>query len=372
MKILKRILAVTLLALLVFSAVGCSSGSYFYKNKSDEFIFKYGDYSVTKNFYTYWMASYKAGLMYQYSDIDDTDTFWNSAYGDSTANEVYTANADMLIKNYLMSLYLFDFYKLSLSQSKAAQLEKQLSELVADGYDGNIANLNKEAYEYGINYDMLKEIYLAEAKTEAVYDYVLTNVVNSKLTDEARESYLKANYAHTTHIFVNTEFKYNVDDKGNYIYDDKGSNTLDLTDEEKKEKERIIAELDSSSLNTVNFTELQKKYNDDPAIDKYKNGYFISANIDYDTSYVTAALTMKEGEIKKVEGKNGVFYILKQSMPEKAYADEDNADFFVDYDKSVSDYLYWEFMSGLYTKIEINTELKKDITIKSVPPCWYF
>ena len=31
------------------------------------------------------------------------------------------------------------------------------------------------------------------------------------------------------------------------------------------------------------------------AIDKYKNGYYVSSNISFDTAYVSAALTMKEG-----------------------------------------------------------------------------
>ncbi len=373
MKIFKRILALTLTAVLLLFSIGCNiSKSYFYKNNSQEYIFKYGDYSINKNFYTYWTARYKAVLMYTYSDIDDTDSFWDGEYGESSANELFTAYSDETMKNYLMSLYLFDFYKLSLSDTKLREVATQLSEVLADGYDGNIASLNEEAYQWGINYEMLGEIYEAEAKTEAVYDYVINNVIKSKLNDEARESYLNSNYANTTHIFINTEFKYNTDEKGNYIYDDKGNNTLDLTDEEKKEKQKLIDEIDSMSLSSVNFFEVQKKYNEDPAIDEYKNGYFVSSNIDFDSAYTTAALTMKEGEIKKVEGENGVFYILKKSMPKGAYADSGNADFFVDYDKTVGDYLYWDFMAELYTKIEINTEVKKDITIKTVSPCWWF
>ncbi len=373
MRMIKRTLILVLALILVCFGVGCKAkGNYFYKNNSSEYVMKYGDYSINKNFYTYWMARYKAVLMYQYSDIQDTASFWDSAYGEGTANEIYTAYSDETMKNYLMSMYLFDFYKLSLSEAQIQAVDKQLSEIVSDGYEGNVANLNKEAYEYGINYEMLREIYLAEAKTEVVYNYVIKNVVSSKLTEEVRDSYLASNYAHTTHIFVSTEYKYNTDKDGNLIYDDNGKYTIDLTEAEKKEKDKIIAELDAASLNSVNFSEYQKKYNDDIAIDKYKNGYFVSTNIDFDSAYVTAALTMKEGEIKRVEGENGVFYILKQSMPDKAYSDKDNEDFFVEYDSTVQEYLYWEFMAGLYTKIEINTENKKDITVKSVSPCWYF
>ncbi len=373
MKTFKRALALLLVVIMAFSMLACNKqGGYFYKNGSKEYIFKYGDYSITENFYTYWLARYKAVLMYQYSDVSDTDEFWDGAYGNSTANDIYTAYSDETVKNYLMSLYLFDFYKLTISEKRMTAIDQQLSEIISDGYAGNVASLNKDAYQYGINYEMLREIYIAEAKTEIVYDHILKNVVNSKLTDEVRDSYLKDNYANTTHIFVSTEMKYNFDKDGNPIYDDKGKYTTELTEAEKKEKEKIISELDSITLNSLNFSEYQDKYNDDIAMKKYKNGYFVSANIDFDSAYVTAALTMKEGEIKKVEGENGVFYILKRSMPEKAYSNSDNSDFFVNYDTSVKQYLYWEFMAGLYKDIEINTELKKDITLKTVTPCWNF
>ena len=369
----KRIITLVLAAVMVLSMASCNGGGdYFYKNNSSDFVYKYGDYSIPKNFYHYWLARYKAVLMYTYYDIEDTDAFWNKSYGDGTANDVYTAYAEETIKNYLVSLYLFDFYKLEFGNSAEQAIASQLAEIIADGYEGNVAKLNEEAYEFGINYKMLREIYIAEKKAEMIYDYMCANVLNSKLTDELREQYMRDNYAHTTHIFVSTEYAYNIDKDGNIIYDEEGNYTTKLTEEQKKEKQKVIEELDSVELNTINFNEYQKKYNDDVAIDKYKNGYYVSSNISFDTAYVSAALTMKEGEIKKVEGTNGVYYILKQEMPKAAYADKDNSDFFVDYDKSVLSYLYWEFKTDLYKDIETNDKNKEGLTIKSVAPCWYF
>ena len=59
-------------------------------------------------------------------------------------------------------------------------------------------------------------------------------------------------------------------------------------------------------------------------------------------------------------------------MQETAYEDERNADFFESYDEMVLNYLYWEYMDDLYADITVNDEIKKNISIKTVTPCWYF
>ena len=372
----RSFLKVTCLLLLVtitLCAVSCGTEKdYFYKNNTKDYVYKYGDFVVEKNFYTYWLARYKAVLMYTYSDIKDTEDYWNSEYGNGTADDVLTSYADQTVKNYLASLYLFNKYALSLSNSKISSVNTQLSEILEDGYDGNVASLNSEAYKYGINYDMLRQIYLAEAKTEVVYSYLTEKVLKDKLTDDLRDSYLNENYAHTTHIFVATEYSYNIDNDGNIIYDSNGNYTTKLTEDQKKEKQNKIKDMDALTITAENFANYQKQYNEDPSINLYKNGFFISTSNNYDAAYASAALTMKPGEVKKVEGSEGVYYILKQEMPAKAYSDKDNADFFENYDKKILDYLYWQHMEEFYKDISVNDEVKKNISIKTVDPCWYF
>ncbi len=370
----KSLLATLLIFAVVLCTVSCGAnkGDYIYKNNSDEYVYKYGDYSIDKNFYSYWLARYKAVLMYTYSDISDTAEYWDTDYGSGSADAVLTAYADETIKNYLMSVYLFSHYNLAMNDNTVKTVDSQLAEILEDGYEGNVALLNEDAYVYGINYNMLRQIYLAEAKTEIVYSYLTSKILGDKLNDEMRDKYLEENYAHTTHIFVATEYDYNIDKDGNVIYDSNGSYTTELTDQQKKEKQEKIAEIEALDLTVDNFSEYQKKYNEDIAVDKYKNGYFVSSNITFDTSYVTTALTMQPGEIKKIEGENGVYFILKSDMSKKAYSDKDNADFFKDYDNHVLDYLYWQYMEELYADITVNDEVKKNISIKTVEPCFYF
>ena len=368
-----RVLCIILIVSSILCFVSCAgTKDYFYKNNTKEFVYKIGDFVVEKNFYTYWLARYKAVLMYTYSDIRDTDEYWDSEQGDSTTNEIMTSYADSTVKNYIASLYLFNKFALDLGSSKLATVEQQLSEILEDGYDGNVSSLNAEAYQYGINYDMLRQIYIAEAKTEAVYSYLTTQLLKGKLTDELRESYLLDNYAHTTHIFIGTEYSYNIDDEGNIIYDSNGNYTTSLTDAQKKEKQDIIAQIDALELNAVNFSDYQSKFNEDPSLKNYKNGYYVSTNNNYDAAYVTTALTMMAVEVKKVEGNQGVYYILKQEMPQKAYYDTANSDFFDKYDNHILDYLYWQYMDEIYSQIDVNEEVKKNISIKTVDPCWYF
>lgn len=384
MKRFKRITSLLLVLLIVCASLVSCNGSkdYVYKNNTKEYIFRYGDYTIADNFYSYWVAAYKAILMYQYYDIEDTDSYWDKDFGSGTANDVLTAYADENIKQYLISCYLFDKYKMVLSDEVGKTVDQQLSGILSDVYEGNVADLNKDASEYGINYKMLRAIYLIEAKAEIVYDYLSKNVFSAEISDEIRDEYLAANYAHTTHIFVATKYKYNfkLDENGNVIYDKNGdpvfdseSNaTTDLTEDEIKEKEKIIAEIDALELNADNFDAYVKKYNEDVSADKYKNGYYFSSKNDYDAKYISAALSMKEGEVKKVEGTNGVYYIKKESMDQKPYSNKENADFFDDYDNNVIGYMYSKFMAEHFGDISVNDALKKTITIKTVAPCWYF
>ncbi len=374
MNLSKRIIAAALSVCMCLAGASCagSSKDYFYKNKTEEYIYRYGDYTVDKNFYTYWLARYKAVLMYSYSDIEDTDEYWNKDYGNGSADVVLTAYADETVKNYLTSLYLFSKYGLSMSEDKVDSVDSQLSEILLDGFEGNVAKLNEQAYEFGINYNMLRQIYIAEAKTEIVYNYMTGALLSEKLNDELRDSYLYDNYARTTHIFISTENSYNIDEDGNIIYDSDGKYTAELTEEQKKEKQELIDKIDDAAPNSENFSEFQKQYNEDPAVDKYENGYFVSTQTDYDTRYITAALSMETGEVKKVQTDDGVFYILKKPMIAKAYSDSKNKDFFPDYDKTVLDHLYWEEMENYYKEIIVNEELKKGISIKTVRPCFYF
>ncbi|MBQ2863045.1 MAG: hypothetical protein IJE84_02620 [Clostridia bacterium] len=372
-KIALRLVCFLLLLSISFCTISCGAQKdYIYKNDTKDYVYKYGDFVIDKNFYTYWLARYKAVLMYTYSDIKDTDEYWDTDHGSGSANDVLTSYADQTIMNYLASVYLFNKFALALSSSKVESVDKQLSEIVDDGYDGDVSALNAEAYQFGINYDMLRQIYMAEAKTEVVYSYLTSTVFSDKLTDELREKYLSENYAHTTHIFVATEYSYNIDKDGNIIYDSDGNYTTELTDAEKAEQKKKIEKLDSLSITRENFSEYQNEYNEDPAVSMYKNGFFVSSSNNYDAAYVTAALTMSPGEVKKVEGSEGVYYILKEEMPEGAYSNKDNSDFFDKYDSKILDYLYWQYMEQIYKDISINEEVKKGISVKSVSPCWYF
>ena len=371
---LKKITAVFMAVLMLIVGVSCgdSGKDYIYNNKTEDYIFKHTDFVIDKNLYTYWIARYKAVLKYTYSDFEDTEKFWSQDFGNGSACDVITAYADETVKNYLVSVYLFSKYGLPMTESRVNSIDSQLAEIVNDGYDGDVSKLNEQAYQYGINYNMLRQIYIAEAKTEIVREYLMLSVLRSKLTDELRDSYLYDNYARTEHIFIATNYAYNIDEDGNYIYDENGKYTSALTDEQKAEKQGIVDEIDSLGLNAENFDEYRKKYNEDRSLDVYENGYFVSLKTDLNKQYITAALSMEVGEVKKIETDIGVYYILKKPMIAKAFNDKKNADFFSSYDQVVLDYLYWEEMKSHYKNITVNEELKKSISIKDVKPCFDF
>ena len=74
MKKYLRILLALTLALSSLLASSCSSSR-------GTPVMTLGDESVTDHMYEYWMCSYKAVLMSQYSDAKDSDEFWDMSLG---------------------------------------------------------------------------------------------------------------------------------------------------------------------------------------------------------------------------------------------------------------------------------------------------
>ena len=89
-----------------------------------------GDKSVTDHMYEYWMCSYKAVLMSQYSDAKDTAEFWDMKLGeDTTAESFFYDLTYNYIESNLVSMYLFDELGLELEDEDCEKAEQIVSDL---------------------------------------------------------------------------------------------------------------------------------------------------------------------------------------------------------------------------------------------------
>jgi len=333
-------------------------------------IMSYKDYTVNSNYYTYWLSCFKANFIYNYGDVEDSDEYYDSVISEDgrTANQVMTDISDDVIKNYLVSEYLCDVYGLKLNDAILDSIDEKMDDLLTELADGSKSVFNGIAAEYGINYKMLRDIYIIETKSSLFYEFYTDKVIKPQLTDNDRETFCKSDYAKADFIYVSTEFKYNVDENGNYIYDETGSYRIPYTDAERKAQQDKIAHIEAT-VNGENFNTLRAEYNEDPAKDVYKNGYYFFPAMQYNQTVLNTVLTMSPGEIKRIDTEYGVYFMRRMSTEKDAYSNEENKDFFDDFETRLIDNIFREMLEEELASVVINEEAKKDITIKTVKPC---
>lgn len=111
------------------------------------------------------------------------------------------------------------------------------------------------------------------------------------------------------------------------------------------------------------FDNYVEKYGEDPAMDKYTNGYYLTATSDYDAPEVRDALfEMEEGEIRRIEPENGygIHIVMKYRLDESGYAEKDNKDFFRNDNGT---YAFLEDMKNVLLEVYLG-RFKTNITIK--------
>lgn len=364
-KRISKLIALTLCAVfLTLSLPSCGK---------ETVIMSYKDYTVNENYYIYWLSRFKANFIYNYSDVEDSDEYYDSVISEDgrTANQVMTDISDDAVKNYLVSEYLCDVYGLKLTDAILESIDSELERILTEQADGSKSVFNGIAADYGINYKMLRDIYIIETKSSMFYEFYTQNYIKPSIKTEDKENFCKNDYAKADFIYISTEFKFNVDENGNYIYDETGSYRLPYTADEKKAQLAKVSEVEGK-LNGTNFNSLRTEYNEDPAADQYTNGYYFYAEMPYNQTVLNAVLTMSPGEIKRIDCEYGVYFMRRLSTENDAYTKDENSDFFDDFETRLIDSIFNEMMEAELAKVVINEEAKKDITIKTVKPCVYF
>ena len=79
-----KLIALLLALCTVLSVAGCASSPAVMTYEKDK---------ITSNMYRYWLSTYKGTFMQTYTDMSDTDAFWDSILYDDVTAEQYLNNA---------------------------------------------------------------------------------------------------------------------------------------------------------------------------------------------------------------------------------------------------------------------------------------
>ncbi len=187
-----------------------------------ETLMTYGDKELSVNIYEFLLSRMKGTLAYYGYEVEK-ESFWNTVTDmqGTTYDDYFRDTIKAQAVNYIVADKLFDEYGLSLSSDDEAQIDKLLK--VYTDRAGSRSALNEELKEYGVNYNILRGIYLLEAKIELLKEHIYGKD-GEKIGEAEKEEYFNGNYVAFRQIFLAT-YEYVIDEDrfGDQVYytDDK-------------------------------------------------------------------------------------------------------------------------------------------------------
>ena len=361
-----RIFAALLALGLLFTACGGAPGNP---------VLSLGSTTVSDNVYHYWASTYKGEYLYRYEDVKNTAEYWESELVDGiSAAEYFDAVILQSVKYNLVCMKLFDEYGLTITAAQKQSIRDRINDYVTEYADGNKNLLNLALGEYGVNMQMLEQIYIDEAKTTKVYDAVYGKNGRTPLDDEALEKFYKENYVHFQMIFINNMYQYVADENGNPVLDENGYYATEPLDADVKATRddtvrKVQKRLDAGEA----FDALYEEYAE---IKDYPGGYYYSSagtyndRVYYDLAEAAGALQV--GEVTTVQGDYGTCIIQKLDLPDGAWGEKENSDFFDGFRDTVGDALFREFLEGYFDEIVVDADAIAAFSIADVTPNYSF
>lgn len=180
-------------------------------------MIEYEDKTLSVNVYEFLLTRMKGTLGYYGYDVE-SENFWNTVIdmNGTTYNDYFCQTIKEQAINYVVAEKLFDEEGLTLSDEEIARVDK-----ILDGYvekAGSKTSLNATLKEYGVNYDILREVYILEAKMESLKDH-LYGKNGEKIEKGDKENFLSENYVAFRQIFLAT-YEYVIDEDrfGDQVY----------------------------------------------------------------------------------------------------------------------------------------------------------
>ena len=210
--VIRRLLSVILCLALLAGAVSLTACS----GKSPVLL-ELDGIEITANQYQFFLSRVKGSLYYTGYNVE-SEKFWNMIIDDkNNTYDDYFRNAVLEdARRYIAALTIFEEKGLVLPQSYLDQIDEDMEEYLRDA--GSKSTLNSLLAAYGVNADILREIYVMEAK----YDY-LQQVIYGKdgelLAAETRMAYLNEHAVCFKQVLIRSfDYVYEKDTNGDEIY----------------------------------------------------------------------------------------------------------------------------------------------------------
>jgi len=180
-------------------------------------LMSYGDKTLSVNVYEFLLSRMKGTLEYYGYDVD-SESFWKTVVDmqGTTYDEYFCNTIKEQAINYVVAEKVFDEAGLTLSAEDEARVDEILAAYVKKA--GSETKLNAELKEFGVNYDILREIYILEAKIEMLKNH-LYGKSGERIETSDKEDYFGENYVAFRQILLAT-YEYVIDEDrfGDKVY----------------------------------------------------------------------------------------------------------------------------------------------------------
>ncbi len=434
---LKRSAALVLALLMTLLCfVGCSS--------MGKTMMKLEDAELSVNMFQLFLSRTKGTLAssYSYGSAALKDSFWDTVMNadGTTYNQYYTDLVLQNAKTYLEALYLFEQRGLKLPDSYIEEIDAKMEQLIEQDANGSKAELNEMLAEYGANDKILRESYILEAKMQYLADEIY-GADGSLIGENLVEDYYQNTYARFKQVFLYTyDFVYETDEYGEDIYytdggriaydtaankrtdndgkvvHDANGDVIYITKNEKGETRiaydtkngtrknksaedgsALVSDLTGERLQTVideanqinekvkegdfaAFEKLVAQYSLDEGMEKYPNGYYLTAQTDYDSPEVVEKLFELEiGQSAMVTSDYGIHIIMRYELEDEGYTLSENEDFFIStttggyvFMNDLKNQLLVQYLATFESMIVIDEALLAEADIKRVGANFYY
>jgi len=353
-----RILTCLLSLFLCCGLVGCSN--------SGKAVMTYGDSVITENIFRYYLAYYKGIYMDTYTDMKDTSSYYQTILPDGQSAEEYLFN--MTVENVMMTLICMELFEesgLEITDGIEAEVDAYIDELVQEYAGGDKKALNAELANYGVNVNMLADIYINQDKSSFLFDYLFGENGTRPITDAEKQTYYENNYSHIYHLYINDAYYYPVTEDG-YTKTDENGNLIaePLTADMLEEKNAVIAAVDSALSAGEAFLDVYNTYSEDKY---YANGYYLTQTTNFIDEVVETAFSLEIGTWQKVKSDYGTHYIYRLPLDEAPWESEANADFFEAFDTTLASELFVEYIRSFLPEVQVDREALAAYSVESSP-----
>jgi|LSQX01.1.fsa_nt_gb hypothetical protein len=305
-------------------------------------VMKYGKAEISDRIYRYMLMNSMEYYLESLSGAENTPEFWAQSASDGmTLRQFLEADVEKSVKTLLVAVSLFEDYEMKLTPEAEAAVDQDLQD-IEDSY-GSKPEMNADLGRYGINADILREIFIMQEKEQALYDFYYGDSGIMLPTDAELDAYYKDNYIRIKYIAL-------------HLYKTvEGIDGLTaMTDEEKQQVYALAGQLLSEAKSGADFDALMAEYNQDD-LSAFPGGVYLS-NTDRSYDIVDRAFLIDIGDTEMVEQEKAVYIVRRMELEEDAYM-SDTSGQFGDLVSKCCEELYFKVLSEHHDEVEVNGDL---------------